>query len=106
MIETTEDRERFLCGARCRGWQGIADGGGPSERLQRGREDLCEQLSGTGARVERGDAIGDLAQDVADRRVTARTVLLIGLVSSGALIHALDRTGVRFRKEGLRGMCG
>lgn len=116
MIETPEDRERLLRRAGRRGGQRVTDGGRLCEGLQRGREDLREQLSGPGAPVERGDPIGDLTQDVGARLVGAwlvaarwvaiGTALLVGLVSSGALIHVLQRTCVRFRSEGLRRICG
>jgi len=83
VIETAEDRERFLCGVRRRGGQGVTDGGGPGEGLQRGREDLGEKGPGPGTRFERGDMGGDVAQEIAGRHVIARSGLLAVLLSCG-----------------------
>lgn len=87
MIESAEDRERLLRRVRRRGGQGVPDGGGPGEGLQRGREDLGEKGPGSGTRVEGGDMGGDVAQEIAGRRSIARSGLFVVLVSCGSLIH-------------------
>lgn len=88
VVDTSEDGERLLGGARCCDGYGIAHGSGLGEGLQRGREHLGERRSSSRAPLEIRETLSHLAQQIPGRHVVAHCGLLVRRVSCAGLIHA------------------